>query len=535
MEQFANKNKWKKTVLTLGGMALMCSSNMLFAGNNNGNNNNNGNHNSHHDDTDALYKGNCKDITASGATEFHGNLARSDLNLAMAGNQWVVFNKVLSRFNEFRIVNGSLDANEGLDLDHQATWNRDQLRADRNKYFIELIPPGKERAQIISGCMIVGNEKSTNYLPLNIQVDFDVFTSTNYDEMRRLAAAGFVSEAFPYTKNQLSLMVGATNPSHFADPSHSDRGDDISSATLDLLSSSYVVSEVDHVDEGVHKAINGMYKKMDAFVRAKLKDAGGNPFNTTISTIDVAALDAALSDLATPQANSPADCRFDTCGDAAGPSKFTLAENPECHYWTDADGNGVEDSSEHAAHGPNPTLRMCEFAILNKANTHETRVHHVETPCGVLLQTDGGNPAVQAKCSIYTPADVGPVWVSELQFALNAGDKVDGVTFGNSVNGPKIYSVAFLRTMDKDHRALAADFVNFLRTPSHGAVPPLTGEGVDANAQDEYEAGGFNHMTDTDFSATHEIYDCNGDGVADETEVWASDGATYAVPQTCSP
>ncbi len=51
---------------------------------------------------------------------------------------------------------------------------------------------------------------------------------------------------------------------------------------------------------------------------------------------------------------------------------------------------------------------MCEFAILNKANTHETRVHHVETPERILAGD----------------SDVGPVWVSELQLAVNNGDAV---------------------------------------------------------------------------------------------------------------
>ncbi len=51
----------------------------------------------HDDDDDDNHKksfvltGNCAQLPADRTTEFHGNPATSNLNLAMAGNQWVVF------------------------------------------------------------------------------------------------------------------------------------------------------------------------------------------------------------------------------------------------------------------------------------------------------------------------------------------------------------------------------------------------------------------------------------------------------------
>ena len=48
----------------------------------------------------------------------------------------------------------------------------------------------------------------------------------------------------------------------------------------------------------------------------------------------------------------------------------------------------------------------------------------------------------------------------------------------------------------------------------------------------ECDIGGFNLMTKSDFFATFESYDVNGAGVADATEVRASDVAIYAIPCT---
>ena len=113
------------------------------------------------------------------------------------------------------------------------------------------------------------------------------------------------------------------------------------------------------------------------------------------------------------------------------------------------------------------TLRLCEFAILNKANTHETRVHHVETPARILAGE----------------SDVGPVWVSELQLAVNSGDAVSGYQPIDAVNRPVVYSVAFLATMSSKHKRLARWWYDFLLSPE---------------GQQIYIDGGFTALTGTE-------------------------------------
>ncbi|MDH5515582.1 MAG: substrate-binding domain-containing protein [Gammaproteobacteria bacterium] len=88
-------------------------------------------------------------------------------------------------------------------------------------------------------------------------------------------------------------------------------------------------------------------------------------------------------------------------------------------------------------------------------------MHHVETPARILTGT----------------SDVGPVWVSELQFAINAVDAVSGSQMPDSVNLPVVYSVALLKTKNATHRKLAKDFVDYLpgdaqQTLSTGVLGP---------------------------------------------------------------
>ena len=246
---------------------------------------------------------------------------------------------------------------EGIDL--TAIGNQPRTFAGlQNKgadYFIELIPPGQIRNQIKSGCMLLGNvdpnDPERNFMPSSIQVEFDVFASTNYPLMRDLAASGFVSEAKPYIKNKLDLLVLENNPEGIGDgmmplgviPTGDPDMDKIVDIVFDLLDQDVPVSQVDHINEGIHNAINAMYQRMDEYIRD----------NGTSSQVDE--LDARLAAVAMPQPGSPAATRTGIS------TNFNLATNPACNY-----GDG--------------TLRFCEFAVLNKANTHETRVHHVETP-----------------------------------------------------------------------------------------------------------------------------------------------------------
>jgi len=383
------------------------------------------------DDDDAkpyVLQGNCAELPASRTTEFHGNVQTSNLNLAMAGNQWVVFDHFMQAFNEHRALKDD-------DIDLTAIGNQKRTLAGlQNKgadYFIELIPPGLERNQIKSGCMLLGNEDDRNYLPTSIQVDFDIFASTNYNLMRDLAKNGFVTEARPYIRNQLTLMTNAGNTSGIGTGI-----DAIIDGTLDLLDPNIRVSEVDHINEGVHRGINNMYRAMDEYTRLNG------------SAAEVATLDSLLAAVADPQPGSPAATRTGVT------TNFNLATNAQCHYTghaTIADG----------------TLRMCEFAILNKANTHETRVHHVETPARILSGE----------------SDTGPVWVSELQLAINNGDAVSGYQPADNVNKPVVYSYAFLATGSKKHKKLAKKWVKFL----------LSAEGTQI-----YVDGGFSALTGTE-------------------------------------
>ncbi len=382
---------------------------------------------------DPVPTGNCAELPADRATEFHGNPHSSELNLAMAGNQWVVFNSVMQAFNERRVANGEADvATDGL-VNKSRTL--EELRTPGNNYFIELIPPGQERNQIKSGCMLLGNDEGErNFLAFSIQTNFDVFTSTNFNLMRDLGASGYVKEAIPYIRNQLTLMTDDTNSAGIGAPPGTPGGDDIIDATLDLVDPAIRVSQVDHINEGIHRGINAMYQRMDEYTR----------LNGTAA--EIALLDARLALVGDPQPGSPADTRTGIS------TNFNLATNPACHY------SGHPDIAD-------ATLRLCEFAVLNKENTHETRVHHVETPERILAGE----------------SDVGPVWVAELQLAVNNGDAVAGSTMPDEVNVPVVYSVAFLATMSNKHRKLAEDFVDFLLTDAtqiyvDGGFLPLVGD-----------------------------------------------------------
>ncbi len=155
--------------------------------------------------------------------------------------------------------------------------------------------------------MLLGNEDDRNFLPTSIQVDFDVFTSTNFNLMRDLAASGFVTEAVPYIRNQLTLMTDATNSAGIG-----TGADETIDATLDLLDPAIRVSEVDHINEGVHRGINAMYQRMDEYTRLNGQQS------------DIDATGCGLAAVSMPQPGSPAATH------ATGVStNFNLATNPE--------------------------------------------------------------------------------------------------------------------------------------------------------------------------------------------------------------
>ena len=404
-------------------------------------------------------QGPCAYLPADRATEFHGNSDDADLRLGMAGNQWVVFDKVMQGFNVFR---GTGDGTIPAHLPN-GEYTLEELNDAARKYYIQLIPPGQIRDQIKSGCMVLGNDEERNFLPMNIQVAFDVYASTNYNLMRDLAANGFLTEAVPYIKNKLDLMVAEGNPLGIGTAGDSGTHEHIVDIVMDLLDENIVVSQVDHINEGIHRAINNMYKAMDEYIRENGSED------------EIAALDAALAEVAEPQPGSPADTREGVTTD------FNLATNDECHY------------SGHPSIADG-TLRFCEYAVLNKANTHETRVHHVETPGGILEESG------------FVPVDVGPVWISELGYQLVRDVPVEGMVPGAfpppgvvgpaeadpGINNPATYSIAVLEkpkggNKDKPgkHRKLAKAFIDFVRS---------------SEGQTAYTEGGFIGLTDEELA-----------------------------------
>lgn len=424
------------SLAAMGG-ALLLGSNATFAGG------------SHHDDEKSYtLKGTCAFLPAARATEFHGNPDRSKLNLGMAGNQWVVFENAMQAFNVSQGNDPLQPAYRPNDADG---FTLDDLRNDKaNRYYIQLIPPGQIRKQIKSGCMLLGNDENRNFLPGNIQVDFDVFASTNYNLMQDLANNGFIDEAVPYIRNRLDLMVAAGNPLEIGSTNYSGEAafDTQFDIIMDLLSGSVVASSLDHINEGIHNAANGYMKKAHGYVKDPANDrditmtytyADGTTVTDTMAAS--AWIQSALNVVATPMAGSPSAIRLIDRDSGENHSSHDLADN----------GCGVAGN-----------YTFCEYAVLNKANTHESRVHHVETPNGIV-----NDPA-------YEPVDVGYVWITELAFQINAGNTavtgmngVDLPTLGipntAGVNADKIYSLALLATSDNEKKGRA--FIDFLRSP----------------------------------------------------------------------
>ena len=417
-------------------------------------------------------QGTCAFLPADRATEFHGNPERSTLNLGMAGNQWVVFDKAMQQFN---VYIGTGDGTEPAHRPNDATgFTLADLNDDANRYFIELIPPGQIRKQIKSGCMLLGNDEERNFLPGNYQVDFDVFASTNYNLMQDLANNGFIDEAVPYIKNRLDLMVAVENPEGIGNTVYTGNPDfdtqfDI---IMDLLSGDVIASSLDHINEGIHNAANKYMKTAHNWVKA---NGGDTIINMTYTYADGTSETAgktaaqwiqdALAVVATPMPGSPGAERL-VSRDAG--------ENHDSHDLVDNDCGSEGD------------LLFCEYAVLNKATTHESRVHHVETPNGILGEEG------------YVPVDVGFVWITELAYQLNNGNlDVQGMVGdqdisnlgiprpeGSEVNADITYSLALLATSNNQERG--RQFIDFLRSPQGQMV---------------YTDGGFTGLTQTELDA----------------------------------
>ena len=461
------RNRFKSTLAAAMACGLTMGSSVAFADRD-------------HDDYNKSYtlQGTCAFLPADRATEFHGNPDRSNLNLGMAGNQWVVFEHAMQEFN---IYIGKGDGAEPAYRPNDANgFTLADLNDDANRYFVELIPPGQIRKQIKSGCMLLGNDEDRNFLPKNFQVDFDVYASTNYNLMQDLANSGFIDEAVPYIANRLDLMVGVGNPKEIGttdyglvDAAFQTQFD----IAMDLLSGEVVASSLDHWNEGIHNAANGYMKKVDAYVNAHA-EAGtmitmnyhyGDDTWSGVQTMSVSDwLESAVAAVATPHPTSPGAKRLPGSGDPLA------GDAGEPHTSHDLADNGCGAAGNYV---------FCEYAVLNKFNTHESRVHHVETPNGIL-----GHEGFEA-------VDVGYVWITELAYQLNNDnflvEGMSGQTIANlgipntgNVNGDKIYSLGHLATSDNEKRG--RQFIEFLRSPE---------------GQASYTQGGFTGLTSAQLDA----------------------------------
>ncbi len=395
--------------------------------------------------------GPCAFLPADRATEFHGNADRSKLNLGMAGNQWVVFEDAMQTFN---VYIGKGDGSEPAYRPNDGSrFTLDDLNDEANRYFVELIPPGQIRAQIKSGCMLLGNDEERNFLPGNFQVDFDVFASTNYNLMQDLANNGFIDEAVPYISNRLDLMVKVDNPLGIGNTVYTGNAefDTQFDIIMDLLSGNVIASSLDHINEGIHNAANNYMKAAHNWVKANdpgtlfnmtYKLADGNDVTANITAS--AWIQVALAKVATPQSGSP------------GAERLISGDAGENHASHDLDKNGCGSAGD---------LLFCEYAVLNKKNTHESRVHHVETPEGIQANPD------------FEFVNVGFVWITEVAFQLNDGNlNIEGMVgdqniadlgiprpAGSTVNKDITYSLALLATSNNKKRG--RQFIDFLRAP----------------------------------------------------------------------
>jgi hypothetical protein len=243
---------------------------------------------------------------------------------------------------------------------------------------------------------------------------------------------------------------------------------------MDLLSGDVVASNLDHINEGIHNAANGYMKKVDAYINNHAEAEtmitmdyhygdDSEVIGLTMSAKDW--LESALQAVVDPHPTSPGAKRLPGSGDALSGD---AGENHTSHNLVDRGCGTAGD------------LVFCEFATLNKYNTHESRVHHVETPNG-LVNGEG-----------YVPVDVGFVWITEVAYQLNNGNlQIQGMV-GNQdisdlgipntagVNADKIYSLAHVATSENEYGGRA--FINFLRS---------------TEGQAAYTQGGFTGLTDT--------------------------------------
>lgn len=120
------------------------------------------------------------EIPATGGNDLHNTeyMNNADLVLFMAGNQFMVMDELLNRFQN----------------------NHSEVE----KIFYETLPPGLELRQILAG--------GARYKEKVIDVTPDVYTSVTKEAMKELSMKDLINDYFIYLHNRLVLMVREGNP-----------------------------------------------------------------------------------------------------------------------------------------------------------------------------------------------------------------------------------------------------------------------------------------------------------------------------------
>ncbi|MCD6489809.1 MAG: substrate-binding domain-containing protein [Thermodesulfobacterium sp.] len=110
-------------------------------------------------------------------------LNEADLNLFMAGNQFMVMEELLEAFQK--------------------------VYPEVKKIFYETLPPGLELKQILAGRARFGD--------MEIKVTPDIYTAVSESAMQELMRRGLIEDYFVYLHNRLVLMVPKGNPARIKD------------------------------------------------------------------------------------------------------------------------------------------------------------------------------------------------------------------------------------------------------------------------------------------------------------------------------
>jgi ABC-type molybdate transport system substrate-binding protein len=159
-------------------------------------------------------------------TQFHGDPINADLRLFMAGNQFLVMDRLVEEFQS---------QNPGVNV------------------FYVTIPPGKLLKWITAGGIEIKSERTTPGGPgFKLTVLPDVYTSVNKAHMDKLQEAGLITRYYTYAHNRLVLMASSKDPL---------AGKKLNAKEFyDLMSDpSVTISEPDILTQGIERHIWQMY------------------------------------------------------------------------------------------------------------------------------------------------------------------------------------------------------------------------------------------------------------------------------------